>query len=349
MASSKNPWTKRVRQLAKRGALNLGWRVERLTTEEERYLRPSHRTDAPLPQEAQEVLRPDHPELESLRRRYAATRLPVVAHSIWSARNLARDLDLRYFRGDNPYVWQYRTLRGDAAIRYHLYLREAERLDALGLLQVLKEDGAFGCWTFDYMRREKVSRDLLDSVLEINFLDRHLGLSKKAGFSVVDVGAGYGRLAHRMVSAMPNLTRYYCLDAIAESTYLCNYYLRFRDCGERASAIPLDQIEELVPRTSLDVAVNIHSFSECTLDAIRWWVGWLSSRGVQYLLIVPNDPHRLLSKETDGTRLDFAPVLAEAGYRLKLKQPVLEDADVRELVGVGDHFFLYHLAENTRR
>ena len=47
---------------------------------------------------------------------------------------------------------------------------------------------------------------------------------------MLDIGAGYGRLAHRMSAAFPQLEDYCCVDAVPESTFLSEYYLRHRGC-----------------------------------------------------------------------------------------------------------------------
>jgi hypothetical protein len=52
----------------------------------------------------------------------------------------------------------------------------------------LGNDGAFGAYTDDHGGRA-VSRDMLDSVLEINFLEEQVGLSKLPQLSVLDIGA----------------------------------------------------------------------------------------------------------------------------------------------------------------
>jgi SAM-dependent methyltransferase len=186
-----------------------------------------------------------------------------------------------------------------------------------------------------------VSRDLLESVNEINYLERALGLSQRDAFSVVDVGAGYGRLAHRMAEAMPNLRDYCCLDAIPESTFVSEYYLRHRGCVPPARVVRLDEVEAELRPGGFDLAVNVHSFSECPLAAIEWWAGQLARLEVPKLLVVPNEPDRLLSLEADGRREDFAPVLERAGYRPADSEPVLADPAARELVGVHDRFHLF--------
>src|SRR5205807_8621153 len=86
-----------------------------------------------------------------------------------------RAQDLRYSRGDNAYVWQLRGPNMDTG-GYALATYCVKSVDALGLLGKLGEDDYFGNFTFD-IGGTLVSRDLLDSVLEIYFLDRHLGLA----------------------------------------------------------------------------------------------------------------------------------------------------------------------------
>ena len=68
-----------------------------------------------------------------------------------------------YFRGDSQYLFQG---RGTPEAAYALSADYAARHDALGLFETLEEDGAFGALTFPVDGRI-VSRDLLDSVLEI--------------------------------------------------------------------------------------------------------------------------------------------------------------------------------------
>ncbi len=149
------------------------------------------------------------------------------------------------------------------------------REQAVADLERLGEDGAFGCWTYDFTGYPTVSRDLLDSMLEIRFLESQLGLAEQESFSVLDVGAGYGRLAHRMTQMYPNLTDYCCVDAVAESTFLSEYYLRHRGCMPTARVVPLGEIDSALAPGSFDLAVNVHSFSECPLESIAAWVGLL--------------------------------------------------------------------------
>ena len=80
-----------------------------------------------------------------------------------------------------------------------------------------------------------VTRDLPDSVAELNFLERHLAISQRTAVVVLDIGAGYGRLAYRSVVALPLIERYLCTDAVPVSTFNCEHYLRYRgvDAGAK--------------------------------------------------------------------------------------------------------------------
>lgn len=319
--------------------LRHGYRLVCLKPGEERYFRASHDARVPLPAGADQELSPDNPRLIDLQRRYRALRLPVCAHSQWTQRFVSRSVDLRYFRGDNAYVWQLREAGFDAELRFYLSTEYVEQHDPRGLLQTLGEDGQFGCWTFGFHNRPAISRDLLESILEIYFLERHLGVCSSAGSQVLDIGAGYGRLAHRLLQAAP-ISAYYCVDAIAESTFVCEYYLRHRGCLDRARVVALDRVDADLPRT-LDLAINVHSFSEMPVAAIDWWLRLISERGVRHLMIVPNDGDRFLSMEEGRVRRDFLPLLGNYGFALKAEEPLYGDPDLQRFQRMQNRMYLF--------
>lgn len=333
-----------ARRLLRKAFLKAGYGVRRLTDEERRYIHSSYDRSVQLPDGADQALRLDHPRLRELRAAYRALDLPVCRHTVWSESRLNKELTLPWFRGDNAYVWQFRQVRSEARIKQYLMLKYVEENDGLELLNKLEEDGAFGCWAFRYGQRPPVSRDLLESVNEINFLDRHLGITGRPELKILDIGAGYGRLAYRMCSSLSNVVRYDCVDAVPESTFLCEYYLGFRGVDDRASAVPLNELSRLAGPGEYDLAVNIHSFSECTMEAVQWWLRKLRELEVQHLLIVPNQPEELLTTEADGSKRDFSNAVAQAGYELIHKAPVYDDEEILDLIGVRDHFFLYRLS-----
>ncbi|TMK64194.1 MAG: hypothetical protein E6G07_05140 [Actinobacteria bacterium] len=313
----------------------------RLSPEDWHYITSLHDDSVPLPPGAEQELSPDHPRLRELRDSYARLDLPVLASSRWTRDEVESFLDLRHFRGETMITWHYRELPRITALKYFIFMREIQKRDTRSLLETLGEDGAFGCWTYSYPGYGTFSRDLLDSVNEILFLERQLKLSERARFTALDIGAGYGRLAHRMVSAYPQLEDYCCVDAIPESTFVSDYYLGFRGCKPRARAVPLSAIDAELEPGSFDLAIGVHSFSEIPYAAVEWWVQLLQRLAVPLLFVVPNEPTELLTLEPGGERRDFMPVLERAGYRLVTREPALEDPAVRELVRVQDHFHLF--------
>jgi hypothetical protein len=316
----------------------------RVSDDDRAFMTTRHDERVALPPGAREDLRADHPRLADLRARYAALDLPPVrVPSRWTRERVEGFLDLPYFRGETLITWHYRELPRITALKYFVYRRHVADRDGGGLLERLGEDGAFGCWSYEYEGYGRVSRDLLESVNELCFLDRALGLSARERLSVLDVGAGYGRLAHRMVSAWPNVADYCCVDAIAESTFVSEYYLRHRGVAPPARVVALDEVDRELEAGAFDLAVNIHAFSEIPLEAIVWWAELLARLRVEHLLVVPNEADRLLSLEPDGARRDFAPLLERAGYELVAREPVIDDPAVRELVGVEDAFHLFRL------
>ena len=298
---------------------------------------PSH-SGAPLPEGAEAWLRADHPRLVELARRYSELDSPLSPAPVcWTPAHVAT-ADLRLFRGDNPYVHQLRG-RNMNEIGYALSfycIQKSAQIERLGLLERLDEDGLFGVHTF-MINGYRVSRDLLDSVLELAFLDRHLGISGPPVQTILDIGSGYGRLAYRAVTAFPETVRYLCTDAIATSTFLCEYYLGFRGVAgyesSPARVLPLPELESAVQPGAVDIALNIHSFSECSPGAIDAWLAFLARKRVGHLMIVPN---AVTATGADGITMltnegiDFSRIVRRHGYQLVASEPKYPDPVVQE-------------------
>ena len=245
---------------------------------------------------------------------------------------MTREVDLAGFRGDGAYLWDRRD--GNLVEKYQTTAAYVESIDRLGLLDRLTEDGAFGARTIRTDTGRIVSRDLLDSIVEIYFLDRALGLANRRGFQVLDIGAGYGRLAHRLAEAFPALGTVHCTDAVPESTFLAELYLRHRGMDHRVRVVPLPDVEDLLSSRRIDLAVNIHSFcNECNRAAVMWWISRLARYGVRYFMLVPNAAdhggRRLVTREPDGTQPDARPVQEAHGYHLTRDEPKYLDPTVQ--------------------
>lgn len=267
-------------------------------------------------------LRGDSPRLQELRKRYADFDRQVTAPLVWTQDHISEE-NLRGFRGSDAYVSQDCGLNyGRMAIGLTYYYLLAK--DHLKLLERLAEDPSFAAVLFEIDGRP-LSRDLLDSVTEISFLDKEFGLSAKPGFKVLDIGAGYGRLARRMVQAMPQLGHYYCTDGVPESAFLCEHYLEHSGITDKASVVLLDEVERELEKTPIDLAVNIHSFSECNIDAIDWWIRLLAKHRVANLVVMPNEKYETPSGLAVEDGRDFLPVIEKHGYKRTKVVPKYDD------------------------
>lgn len=285
----------------------------------------------------------DNPRLRELEEAYALVTGGVTTPTAWNA-DLVRAIDLQCFRGDNAYIFQRRGRNMNEmsfALTYY-YLKTTDRLR---LFERLSEDEAFGVNIFEVIENRLVTRDLLDSVAELNFLERHLAISQRKSVVVLDIGAGYGRLAYRSVAALPSIERYLCTDAVPVSTFLCEHYLRYRGVDARAEVLPLHEIHSALRRYTVDLAINIHSFSECSLEAIAWWIALLRGKRVPYLMVVPNavEADGVTMLTTDGE--DFATVLTNHGYRLVARDPKYLDPLVQKYGPFPAIHFLFELRQ----
>lgn len=337
-----------MRHVVKRALTGVGLRVERIS-DEERLLRRGYDPRHPPPAADLPYLVADNSRLvaleEAYRQQHQDPSRPNHLSSTWAMAQSSTEDDLRYFRGDNLYLWQYTRSPLHNRYRYFIYGRYVQGIDSFGLLgKVLDEDGEFGCFTFDFDGMPRFSRDLLDSVNELTFLGRHAGIFESANSEVLDIGAGYGRLAHRALTAAPNISRYWCVDALARSTFLSEYYLRHRGLSDRAPVIALTDLNDGfggLAEGAIQLAVNIHSFSEMPQSAIRAWLELLNRLQVPRLFVVPNEKDRIFSRESDGSRRDCGDLFSQSGYQLAVSEPVIQDAAVRDVLDVQDHFLLF--------
>jgi putative sugar O-methyltransferase len=279
-------------------------------------VKPAYNRSA-LPEGASDYLHKNNPKLDYLNKKYDTFNTEVTTPLVWTDAHVKPD-DVVYFRGDNAYVWQLRgqnmNIMGYALTTY--YVKSIDRL---------------------------ISRDLLDSIMEIYFLEKHLNISTSSKTTILDIGAGYGRLAHRMASAIPQISSYLCTDAVAISSFISDYYIKFRKLEKIAKVIGLDAVEKTLDEEPVDIAINIHSFSECKLSAIDWWLSLLSRYKVRYLMIVPNagdhGGDRLLTHENE----DFGQVIEKYGYKLIAKEPKFRDPVVQTFGINPTYHYLFEL------
>ena len=203
------------------------------------------------------------------------------------------------FRGDKIYLSQ--DLPKENYLNAYEY---AVRNDALNLYSIFTDDDSYGNSGYTMCDRF-ITRDLLDSVLEINFLAKHLGWTAESSPVILDIGAGYGRFAKRVTEA--TMGECYCTDAVPLSMAICDLNTENADCV--APILPKE-----VGENDYDLAVNIHSWSESPAASVREWLKMLVAMKVPNLFLVthPNQNNRTW----DGA--DLVMLCAEYGYALKV-------------------------------
>ncbi len=112
--------------------------------------------------------------------------------------------------------------------------------------------------------------------------------------------------------------------------------------ADRAHLVPLDEFESTMKPGMVDLAVNIHSFSECTLEAITWWLRQLMRIKVPYLMLIPNEPDKLLTREHDDRRVSFRPVLEQLGFEQAADELIYQDSVISEFIK-NDRIFLFRV------
>lgn len=137
----------------------------------------------------------------------------------------------------------------------------------------------YGATVVDTLAFGRVTRMWMDSMVEVNFLARHLPLPL---MHVLDIGAGYGRLAALM---WPQVASYTCTDAVPISRFVCEYFT-MKHCP-KVLVIDPEQVVDCTLQWSL--AINIHSWSECSMESIEEWLLLLNHQRVPYLFTVPHD------------------------------------------------------------
>lgn len=188
----------------------------------------------------------------------------------------ARTIDPLRYRAEGQYLSEQASYPYEAMLRHVLSSQGAWVYAAQP-----GDDGAYGATT-RLVQGRMVSRDLLDSCVELGYLSAHLGVYSLANGHILDIGAGYGRLAHRLHEALPT-AKVYCTDPVPESRAVCAQYLAHR--GIEPLVYAPGEIERLPPLT---LAMAVHVWHECTAEEVRWWLGWLADHKVPHLFAVPH-------------------------------------------------------------
>lgn len=229
--------------------------------------------------------------------------------SYWSS-ELTSSINLRTFRGHGPYLWQLGVTANTLSRSFDALPSQSQVYASL-----LDEDGTFGA-VCHQVGSAILSRDLLDSASELAYLAE---MAPTSNARAVDIGAGYGRLAHRASALLPAI-EWLCVDAVDASTKVCRFYLDHRRCTgvEVASAA---SAQRAVAQFSAELAVAAHSLPEMPLSAVIGWLTLLRESGCEFLYVVADLDKGLTSWEMDWSRVDLLPVIESVGFELVDSRP----------------------------
>lgn len=161
------------------------------------------------------------------------------------------------------------------------------RIDNLGILKKISEPKIGSPLLIKY-RNQYMSQNVCSSVQELYSITQHVDINKK--LDIVELGAGYGRLAYVFLNSLPKVT--YCIIDIPPALYMSQEYLKevfpketfffFRhfnnfkeiekDFLKARIRFLLPQQIELLPQDIFDVFVNISSFHEMRRDQIKNYI-----------------------------------------------------------------------------
>ncbi|OKI62374.1 putative sugar O-methyltransferase [Micromonospora sp. CB01531] len=127
--------------------------------------------------------------------------------------------------------------------------------------------------TFD---GEPVCMDYLQSVLELDFIAGNVELE---GTRVLEIGAGYGRTCHTILSNH-DVREYHIID-LPNSLTLSTRYLRSVLDAEQFAKVrftSIGDVDEQYTATDFDLTINISSFSEMTAETVDDYLAMIDAR-----------------------------------------------------------------------
>lgn len=190
---------------------------------------------------------------------------------------------------------------------------------------------------------EAVCMDYLQAVFETEFVASHINLD---GLSVLEIGAGYGRSCHAIISNY-DISVYYIVDLENSLDVARRYLSAVLDKKQFAKMhfIPTDDVGKLAGTATFDLCINIDSFAEMTADTVKEYLSLIN--GQCRYFYVKNPVGKYLDKSLDD-HSQGSEVVA-----LALSTGVLTDIidihDNREVEAQAQKFiFAYQPAKNWK-
>lgn len=171
---------------------------------------------------------------------------------------------------------------------------------------------------------EDICLDYLQAVLELGFIERQVDL---AGADVLEIGAGYGRTCHTLLSNHDIAS--YCVVDLPNTMQLSRRYLRAVLDDARFAKIDfvtVDELPDALGTRSFDLGINIDSFAEMLPGTARSYLDLIDERCASFY--VKNPVGKYLDRSLDG-RPEEEDELLRAAMETGLLRQVLDVHDSR--------------------
>jgi putative sugar O-methyltransferase len=166
-----------------------------------------------------------------------------------------------------------------------------------------------------------VCMDYLQTALELGFIEKQTDLE---GARVLEIGAGYGRTCHAMLSNYD--VAEYCIVDLEDTLMLSRAYL-LEVLDEKSFArmrfVRVEDIDTALGPDRFDLCVNVHSMTEMTPDTVDAYLRLIDERCTGFF--VKNPVGKYMDKSLDGH------VEGEEAVRL-----ALETGPLREVLDIYD-------------
>lgn len=143
---------------------------------------------------------------------------------------------------------------------------------------------------------QPVCMDYLQAVHELDFIEQHVSLDDA---HVLEIGAGYGRTCHAVMSNH-HVSRYLIVDLENSLTLAHNYLERVMDADRfsRIEFIPAQDVEYALNDSRFDLCVNVDSFAEMDPETVHAYLGLVDACCDHFY--VNNPVGKYLDKSLDG-------------------------------------------------
>jgi putative sugar O-methyltransferase len=143
---------------------------------------------------------------------------------------------------------------------------------------------------------EIVCMDYLQAVFEMEFMANNINLD---GLSILEIGAGYGRTCHTVVSNH-DVIAYYIID-LENSLDVAKRYLSVvldKEQFTKIHFVKIDDVDKLAGATRFDLCINIDSFAEMNGDTVKYYLALVDAQC--HYFYVKNPVGKYLDKSLDN-------------------------------------------------